>query len=274
MKDRWLLVLGLSAVALVGVAAFSCEPSQNPGSNEPVVHQVVSGPFVLEYSLVSKERVDRTRVRYTYRAVLENSGAAIRGASAMVSSNDPSTIVEDGTLTFSSLGAGQAGNSLDPFQLIQDRATPFDPASLSWQIEPWQATEDPTTGVTIPTTTGTEIVPLPTETSLVSGGPEVAIGIQHSEELGGIQVIRFPNATDLPLNDFIPSVWVLAADSQSTSTSVAGYPALRIESTQRSEVLTFIDTSEDMVLIRYGNFLGPSDPGAQYYDSFVSSFQP
>jgi hypothetical protein len=88
------------------------------------------------YEKVSETRVTRTLTEYVYRASLTNSGPAIPGASATVTSLSPTTTIIEGTLTFGPAGSGAAVASLDTFTFRHDRTVPFDFSVLQWTVAP------------------------------------------------------------------------------------------------------------------------------------------
>lgn len=254
-----LLVLLLASAFLVGLQC---------SSSESVFHAAHVGDFEIQYWKTAERRIDRTHFEYSYSASLHNAGPDIIGATARVQSSSASTLVADESLAFPSTTSGTTSTSIDTFSIIQDRAASFDPNALVWQVNPWVPVADPITGATLPASEPTKVAPLPTEASIET------VRISESEDLGTIQVARFPNPGALPLVNFIPTVWIVSDDALSATTTVAGLPATRFESDRRRSVLTFIDTGADVVLVHSGNFRGPGHPGTAYYDSFLESFVP
>lgn len=86
------------------------------------------------YSLQSKERVNRTDYAYTYKADITNTGDAVINASATVNSLSDKTKVTVDSLSFGSVGAKETVTSNDTFILTQDRRAAFNPDDLVWEI--------------------------------------------------------------------------------------------------------------------------------------------
>jgi hypothetical protein len=88
------------------------------------------------YVQVSSTRFDRTRFDFTYTAQAVNSGNAVGNSCVgTVASNSPNTVILDGSLSFPAVPAGGRVTSTDTFRIRHDRTFPFDPASLSWQVQ-------------------------------------------------------------------------------------------------------------------------------------------
>jgi hypothetical protein len=88
------------------------------------------------YSLVNVERVTRTHFNYTYRAEITNSGSDdLAGASALLTSGAPNTIVVEGELIIGNVPAGSTISSTDTFTIRQNRNFPLDPSVLVWDIQ-------------------------------------------------------------------------------------------------------------------------------------------
>ena len=96
-----------------------------------------SSPLVIcNYNLISSKAANRIEYDYTYQAKLTNTGQAVAGATALLTSNSANTKVIDGSLTFGPVGTGQTVTSQDTFVIRQNRTTPYDPSVLIWAITP------------------------------------------------------------------------------------------------------------------------------------------
>ena len=84
--------------------------------------------------MIGSKAVTRYEYDYTYQAKLTNTGQAVVGATAVLSSSSPYTKVIDGALTFGPVGTGQTLTSQDTYVIRQDRRYAYDPAVLSWGI--------------------------------------------------------------------------------------------------------------------------------------------
>lgn len=89
---------------------------------------------VSNLTLVSSTRVGRTLFDYTYKITLTNSGGALTGVTATVTSAAPATQIADGTVAIDSLGAGAAVSPADTITIRQDRLTTFNAALLHWSV--------------------------------------------------------------------------------------------------------------------------------------------
>ncbi len=87
------------------------------------------------YTLVNRQRVNRTEYDFTYKVNIINDDVAIQNVSATVSSTSVNTVIIDGSVNFNDLAAGEVSASIDTFTLRQDRRHSFDPAALSWEID-------------------------------------------------------------------------------------------------------------------------------------------
>src|SRR5262245_26673462 len=85
------------------------------------------------YVKVSEVRVTRTVPEYVYRATLTNAGPPLAGATAVVTSLSPATVIVDGSLTFGAVGTGSVESS-DTFTFRQDRSFPFSFSNLQWAV--------------------------------------------------------------------------------------------------------------------------------------------
>ncbi len=125
MKPIHTLLLLLAALA---VGARAAEPA-----------------LLTPYQLVSKKRVGRTVMEYTFKARLRGGDQPLRNVRATAVSNSPATEVIDGVVTFGDVAAGATVLSQDTFTVRQDRRRGnFGPASLRWQVQ-----YDPPAGFTL-----------------------------------------------------------------------------------------------------------------------------
>ncbi len=88
------------------------------------------------YELVSKKRVGRTVMEYTFQARLRGGDRPLHNVRATAVSNSPATEVIDGEVTFGDVDAGATVLSRDTFTVRQDRRQGnFSPDSLKWQVQ-------------------------------------------------------------------------------------------------------------------------------------------
>ncbi|HFD40789.1 MAG TPA: hypothetical protein ENJ31_13180 [Anaerolineae bacterium] len=133
MKSIHTLLLLLAALA---VGARAAEPA-----------------LLTPYQLVSKKRVGRTVMEYTFKARLRGGDQPLRNVRATAVSNSPATEVIDGVVTFGDVAAGATVLSQDTFTVRQDRRRGnFGPASLRWQVQ-----YDPPAGFTL----SAQLIPMP-----------------------------------------------------------------------------------------------------------------
>jgi len=90
--------------------------------------------MVGNYSLVSKKRIGRTTLEYTYKLDILNNDTVLEAVNvtATLSSTSPKTTIVDGTVEVASIPASGNVISTDMFSIRQDRRFPFDPSSLNW----------------------------------------------------------------------------------------------------------------------------------------------
>ena len=112
------------------------------------------------YTLVSSQRVSRTDFEYTYRVDVTNTGAAVEGVTATVTSTAGSTAIVDGEVSFGGVFAGATVTSSDTFTIRQNRTSAFNPGALAWTVKSTPvvgnlisisgvATDDPLAGATV-----------------------------------------------------------------------------------------------------------------------------
>lgn len=97
--------------------------------------QAVSPLTISGYQKVSEARVGRTDVRYVYRVQVSNTGVALSGVIARVTSRSSSTVIIEGVVDIGSLAASSSVTSLDTFTMQQNRSVPFNPADLQWSFD-------------------------------------------------------------------------------------------------------------------------------------------
>ena len=89
---------------------------------------------ILNYILISKQRVGRTDYNYTYRTDVKNNGSDVQNCTASLTGTSANTTVVDGSLSFGSVDEGSVVTSSDTFTIRQNRRYPFDPTTLTWSI--------------------------------------------------------------------------------------------------------------------------------------------
>lgn len=89
---------------------------------------------ILNYVLISKQRVGRTDYNYTYRADVKNNGSDVQNCTASLSGTSANTTIVDGSLSFGNVDEGSVVTSSDTFTIRQNRRYPFDPTTLIWSI--------------------------------------------------------------------------------------------------------------------------------------------
>lgn len=98
----------------------------------PVCADLVVGNL----TLVSKQRVGRTVLNYTYQVEITNTGPDdFQNVTATVTSSFPQTTIVDGALTFGDVPAGATVTSSDTIIFRQDRRFPFVEGALSYDIQ-------------------------------------------------------------------------------------------------------------------------------------------
>ncbi|MCF6236576.1 MAG: multicopper oxidase domain-containing protein, partial [Gammaproteobacteria bacterium] len=110
-------------VGLAGLLALGFLLSQS------LAVAAVSDLSMTDRQLVSKQRVSRTDVEYTYTLTINNSGVPLTGVVATVSSLSGNTVIQKADVVLGALGSGST-QSADTFVLRQNRRVRFDPADL------------------------------------------------------------------------------------------------------------------------------------------------
>lgn len=90
---------------------------------------------IVNYTLVSSERVSRVEYEYTYKADMTNTGSDIKNVMAHVTSNSPYTTVVEGILDFGDILAGTTETSTNTFSIKHNRRYPLDWSALEWDIQ-------------------------------------------------------------------------------------------------------------------------------------------
>ncbi len=97
-------------------------------SQSPVV-AAVSDLSMTDRQLVSKQRVSRSDIDYTYTLTVHNAGVPLTGVVVTVSSLSNRTVIQQAEVALGILDSGST-QSTETFVLRQDRRVPFDPADL------------------------------------------------------------------------------------------------------------------------------------------------
>src|SRR5579872_5303047 len=111
------------------------------------------------YSEVSEQRVDRTHWYVTLTAVLQNTGPALSGVTATITSlaSNVQVVAGQGTLHFSPVPAGTNAapiqvTSSNSFTLLVDRSVMFDWTQVQWSFQYPFANPGPNQTVTVGST--------------------------------------------------------------------------------------------------------------------------
>jgi hypothetical protein len=86
--------------------------------------------------LVSSKRISLTVFEYEFQVDLTNLGPAVSGATAVVTSTTPNTVIVNGNVTFGPAGEQATVTSQDTFSFRQDRRFVLDTTKLRWVISP------------------------------------------------------------------------------------------------------------------------------------------
>ena len=121
--------------AALALAILALSPS--PSFGQSGLSNLTIAPNNSSYQLVSSRRFSLTQFYYTYRAVLTNSGPAITGVTATVTSNTPGVLVVagQGTVHFDSVPANGQVTSTDTFTLLVNRTVAFAYTDLQWSFQ-------------------------------------------------------------------------------------------------------------------------------------------
>ena len=94
------------------------------------------GLSVVNYQLISEQRSTRTLWFVTYGATLVNTGSALSGVTATVTSHGPGMQVVAGqsTLHFPPVPANSSVTSIDTFTVLADSSLPGDFSNLQWSF--------------------------------------------------------------------------------------------------------------------------------------------
>lgn len=87
------------------------------------------------YKLISSARFGRTAYDYTYQVNITNNESDVQDVTAIVTSSSPNTTIIDGNVNFGDVAATTTVASTDTFTIRQNRRYPFEPSSLTWEIQ-------------------------------------------------------------------------------------------------------------------------------------------
>ncbi|WNB77436.1 PKD domain-containing protein [Methylomonas koyamae] len=87
-----------------------------------------------ERILVSTTRINRNQSDFVYSVKIANQDVAASSVSAAIGSNDPNTLIIDGSLSFGAIASGAQGLSNDTFTIRHDRRFPFNPDALTFKF--------------------------------------------------------------------------------------------------------------------------------------------
>lgn len=93
-----------------------------------------AGVTVEDRELVSKRRVGRTTILYTYRLTIQNIGTTLSDVKVYVSCDNPGTTLIDDIVEFGDIAENDTLTSTDTFSFRQDRRQPFDPDCLIYEV--------------------------------------------------------------------------------------------------------------------------------------------
>ncbi|MBQ5946806.1 N-acetylmuramoyl-L-alanine amidase [Massilia sp. ST3] len=178
----WLLPLAWLGAALGLVA---CGGGQEPGSaamNKSAAATVAAtGASVTGLNKVSEVRVGRTVYDYVFKVNVSNTGPALSGAAAMLGTAGAGTTIIDGQVQIGNLAAGGSVTPADTITLRHDRAFPFDPGALRWQITGTPSTSAPTASASIGPSGGTVGIPGGASVTIPPGALTTPVTITVSE---------------------------------------------------------------------------------------------
>ncbi len=85
-------------------------------------------------TLQSSARVNRVEIDYTYTLTIHNTGAAVKNVAGTLTSSSPNTVVMDGAVVITKIGADTTSTGTDTFTIRQNRSYPYNPADLHWSF--------------------------------------------------------------------------------------------------------------------------------------------
>ncbi len=121
--------------AAIAFALLALSPS--PTFGQSGLSNLSIPPSNSSYQLVSSRRFSLTQFYYTYRAVLTNTGSAITGVTATVTSLTPGgvmVVAGQGTVHFDPVPADGQVTSTDTFTILVDRTVAFSFSDLQWSF--------------------------------------------------------------------------------------------------------------------------------------------
>ena len=206
------------------------------------------------FQLISSQRISRTVFEYTYRVDLINSGEAVAGAFATISSNNSNTIVVDDTVSFGDVDASTTITSNDTFSIQHERQVPFDRNNLVFDIRTAQPTNTPPNLQTV------------NDQSIAEGERRLVsiIATDADNDALTLNALNLPSYADFAIQTNGNATLLLAPnfnDAGETTITLSAFDgevevtqtvSLTVTNTNRAPVLTFIgdqSVSEDSSLI-------------------------
>jgi CubicO group peptidase (beta-lactamase class C family) len=127
-QHTWKVTLVLLLTVLApGLMGDACVPP-------PVIHEVVTDDYTIEYWEVGSERVGRSLFRYSFTVTLRPTLSGASNARALASSASLSTMVDEGNLSFGNVAMGATATATTQLQILQDRNVVFDSSAITWEV--------------------------------------------------------------------------------------------------------------------------------------------
>lgn len=193
-----------AATLLLAMALGACG-GEGPGNQQArtaaatVVAVDATQVAVTGISKTGETRVGRTVFDYVFQVSFKNNGSeALSDVSATLTAVGAGATIVDGTVLFSSIGAGASVTPADSITIRQDRSVPFNPAALVWTITA-SSTPPAVPGIVLPGAPGASAVDAIPEYEAARTAADLAIAADGGGNMTfyrtQLQAVIAPNAT-------------------------------------------------------------------------------
>lgn len=137
--------IAITLAGLLSACGGGREEAGTAGERRQVLAATAEPVFtVVRLNKVSETRVGRSAYEYAFAVTFRNAGAARTNITATLTAVGPGTVIVDGSVVISTVGAGLETTPADTITVRHDRSVPFAVAALAWTFT------DPINGVAVP----------------------------------------------------------------------------------------------------------------------------